>query len=57
MNSNKYIFKNRISQHLDILHRVMRLLHECAWMGDAGRPSREDRCAAASSAAHWQLTS
>lgn len=23
MNSNKYIFKNRISQHLDILHWVM----------------------------------
>ena len=27
MNSNKYIFKNRISQHLDILHWVMGLLH------------------------------
>lgn len=44
MNSNKYIKKkkkrnkkrNRISQHLDILHWVMGLLHGRAWAGGDG---------------------
>lgn len=36
MNSNKYIFKNRISQHLDILHWVMGLLRGRAWAAETG---------------------